>query len=277
MENKRFFILALTVLLLLFSCLSTSYLYANENQKVKQWISQLSSARERTAAKKNLIEAGDRATPGLIYALENESVSASVTVLIIQIFKANKSQDAIPLIKELASSSKPRIRLESIRALGTIQGEGSVDIFKEALKDNNVRIRMSALSSLMEIKDESTVPEFINSLSDPFVIVRLKALQALSLFDDASIKPALLEQLDDINISVAIKTVGMLSDYKDKEVVEALSEKLDTPNNKLKIKVIEALTKIEDKSVLPRLEPMLTDECTGVRNAAKVAVNTIGK
>lgn len=276
MQNKRFFILA-TVLLLLFLCLSTSYLYAGESQKVKQWINQLSSGRERIVAKKHLIEAGDRATPELIYALKNESISASVTVVIIQIFKANKTQDAIPLIKELAGSSKPRIRLESIRTLGAIQDEGSADIFKEALKDNNVNIRLSALSSLIEIKDESALPEYINSLSDPFVAVRLKALQALSLFDDASIKPALLGQLDDVNINVAIKTVGLLSDYKDKEVVEALSEKLDAPNNRLRIKVIEALTKIDDESVLPRFEPMLTDECTGVRKAAKVAINTIGK
>ena len=276
MKSKRFFIFT-TVLLLLFLCLSTSYLYAGENRKVKQWINQLSSSRERAAAKKNLIEAGDWATPELIYVLENESVKASTTILIIQIFKINKSQDAIPLIKELASSSRPRIRLESIRALGAIRDEGSADIFKEALKDNKVSIRLSALSSLIEIKEESAVPQYINSLSDPFVGVRLKALQALSLFDDASIKPALLRQLNDTNISVAIKTVGLLSDYKDKEVVGALSEKLDAPNDKLRIKVIEALTKIDDESVLPRLEPMLTDECTGVRKAAKVAINTIGK
>ena len=96
MENKRFFILT-TLLLLLFLCLSTSYLYAGEDQKVKQWINQLSSSRERVAAKKNLIEAGDRATPELIYVLKNESVKASVTILIIQIFEANKSQDATPV------------------------------------------------------------------------------------------------------------------------------------------------------------------------------------
>ncbi len=277
MRDKKFFVLAIASSLVFLLLLSISPLSAGEGQKIKQWINKLSSARERGAAKKHLVDAGKRATPELINALTNEGTSTSVTVLIIQILRADESRESAPLIRKMASSPKSRIRLESIRTLGVMRDEASVDLFKGALRDSNANIRLAALSSLMEIKDKKALPDIISSLSDPSVAVRLKVLEALSLFEDKSIKLALLEQLNDVNANVTIKTVGLLSGYKDKEVVEALLERLDTTNKNLKIKIIEALARIEDESVLPWLEPMLTDESISVRKAAKVTINTIRK
>ena len=274
MKGRKFFVLAL-VISLVFSLLSVRDLFAGENEKIKQWIDELADSKGRVTAKKHLVQAGPRAESELIGALKDGYLKTSAVISVIQIIKENKFKEAAPVLRELTSSSRARIRLESIRALGAIEAQDSADIFKAALKDANTSIRIAALSSLIEIKDQSAVPDFITSLSDLSAGVRLKAAEALSIFNDRSAIPALLARLNDVNTGVVIQVIEAVSCFKDKEIVAALVTKLDTTNRKIKVKTIKALTRIKDKSVLSLLEPMLKDEFSDVRKVAKVAIESI--
>ncbi len=262
-------------MLLVFSLLSASSLCAGENENIKQWIGQLSDRRERAAAKQNLIKARERATPELLNVLNDEYAKSSVRTDIVQIFEINKTNEAIPALKEALKSPTARLRVASIKALGTMADEKLADTFKEAIKDPEPAVRATAISALKKLKNRSAIPIFIESLSDKNADVRLNALDALIVFNDISTIPPLIERLNDPAPSVILKAVEALSNYKDKQVVRALVKRLKTGNRQVKIRVIEAFAKIKDKSVLPQLETLQNDEYIEVQRAAKKAIKTI--
>ncbi len=274
MRQNRLFVLV-TVVFLVFSLLPINYLYGGENENIKEWINRLSDRRERVAAKNMLIKAKEAATAELINALKDEHTKSFVKVDIIQIFGINKTEKAIPVLKELTNSPKPRLRLASIKALAAMANKDLADIFKKAAKDSYGEVRLEAMSALMKLKDRSAVSNFIEALPDRYASIRMKALDALALFKDKSAIPALIERLNDTNTSIVLKTIDMLSNFKDKRVVEALIKRLDTGNKPIKIRTIEALAKIKDESALSHLKPLLNDEYIDVRRAAEDAASAI--
>ncbi|GEM_PF-6306262 len=259
----------------IFIFILSGYLHAGLNENVKEWINQLSDAKQRAQAKGNLVRAQDKAVGELISNLQDEHINASVKVDIIQILQANKIKEAIPAIREYADSKKVRLRLSSVEALGVMEDASLSDIFKKASADRDEDVRIAALTSLINIKDEGAIDIFIKSLSDPKVKVRLKGLDALDAFKDKTAIPALIEKLKDSNSSVILKSVDLLSNFKNQEVVEALVGNLNTENVQIKIKTIEALARIKDASVIPALKALSHDEYIDVQVAADNAVKAI--
>jgi len=148
-------------------------------------------------------------------------------------------QEAVALIKKLASGDDERVQNEAVGQSGKIKDSRvAVSLIEEFSKSQNPRIKDSAVSSLNDIKDDSikkqALEKFMNSDD---IAVRRRAVR-IALVDESNEFNSLLEPLSkDSDLQIRENVLSKIHNLKDEEY---------TKNAQVYDSIIENASKDED-------------------------------
>ncbi|MDD5528794.1 MAG: HEAT repeat domain-containing protein [bacterium] len=271
----------------------------------------------RYAAGEALARLHDRSGVSIIVqAIRDSTVTFQRRARIAEALAILDEKQAIPsLIAVLDDPASPKLREETIYALGSLKAKAAVEPMTKRLKpeiEDDPKCRVALTQALMEIADKpGAMPTLVRTLKDPDASVRKGASDALGTLvgNDRGTIPILIELLepDDTReyatmtldsflnrndeIDLLAKVVGAIGDSKkparlyaiqriektkDVRGVRCLVEVLEDPDSTIRARSSVALGVIKDVSAVPSLIEFVDDTSLLVSKAMVVALGNIG-
>ncbi|MDX2231854.1 MAG: HEAT repeat domain-containing protein [Leptolyngbyaceae cyanobacterium bins.349] len=208
--------------------------------------------------------------------------NCSVNVLsnLIQAIEYTNSLEAEPILLDLTGFKDPNISMWAVRALGKINGEGTIARLQEILSGRlkgDYFLSSIAAAALGSTGDEKVVPILIQALTDQASIVRDGAALGLAKLKNKEATSALLETLLDSEIRErAIWALGEIGDSR-QEIVNSTLKFIDHTKPSIRTKAMEALWKLGSSEIAaePLIEALSHDEEPSVRSNAARALGKI--
>jgi HEAT repeat protein len=186
----------------------------------------------------------------------------------------------------------PKMRLNTVGALGLSGSADAIDDLAEATKDSDQDVRRAAVQALGSIKDPKAVDPLLAELNDSYWFCRSEAAQGLAREQDArAVDPLLhavtdsdstvenaaengllllcqipnlphdsfIAHLNDPNPKLVVISAVCLALLKDKQATPVLEKLADSPDEKTRLHAVKALGESGDPSVIPVLRATLKD------------------
>ena len=256
-------------------------------------------------AKKVLIKIGSSTIPYIIEKFNEENISKSLKLKLIEICGEIKDENSLKFLEkiindpdieiknkviEILSKNKEEIaflinyvknqdeyiKLKLITEFGKNKLKEAVPFLYECLKDKNWEIRKYAVWSLGEIKDID-INILFPLVKDKSYLVRKEVAEAFGKIKNPITVSYLIELLNDSEWLVRTATIKALSEIKDLRAVEPIINSLYDKQIEVKLEAIKALAIFKDKRATIPLISNLNDRYhLLVREYSAYALGEIG-
>ncbi|MCG6552096.1 MAG: HEAT repeat domain-containing protein [Candidatus Magnetominusculus sp. LBB02] len=180
---------------------------------------------------------GNKASSGVLVEAvhyDNHYLTAEVINSLINI----GDKKAVAICKEMAASSNPKVRMNSLRGLYKLGKEDEIyPYLTDALKDEHADVRRQAVTFLGWKDCAEAVPGLVQSLQDKDESVRKAAVSALANIKDNSAVLPLMRTLADDNLEIRQKSLEAIKMISAKDItfnIELTGEALAKSVSELK-------------------------------------------
>ncbi len=194
---------------------------------------------------------------GLIELLVDENFFIRDDALhLLTYFELTKS--AIPAIINRLDN-KSLAQEQSIELLGSLDAKEAIPKIILYLTANDVTTRGRAIKALRELEAREAIPRIIENLRDTDDYVREEAIETLMKFQATEAILEITNRLNDKNSCVretAIKALGHLNASK---AIPQIINRLEDEQHDVRYEAIEALVKFQAKQAIPKIIERLDD------------------
>jgi HEAT repeat protein len=216
-----------------------------------------------------LVNMGDRAMPGLIECLDDDSWEMRVRAARELGYRGDLS--AVPVMIECLSDEDQNVRCGAAQALGDLGDPSAVPALVEQLSDEDEYLRSNAAKALAKLGDPSAVPALVKLLDSEDARVRRYAAETLGWIWDSSAVPVVSVGGCWVRFYVAQALDGIRHAATCARRVEVLTHQ----DASLREWAAQELGEIGHASAIPELEKLLNDEEERVRKTAEEAIAEI--
>jgi len=162
------------------------------------------------------------------------------------------------------NSDDPDTRLEGVRALGEMEGEGKAEeLLMQAANDPDQRVRVKAIDTLGNVHAKNATPFLVQQLflRDTDLATKQHILPALGkIGDKRATKPILDFMSRDIDVSIRGNAIYALGDIGDRAAIEPLEAVEKGKDEQLSHLARQAIRRIEERPEPEVVPPALAGD-----------------
>lgn len=164
------------------------------------------------------------------------------------------------LLKALAGS-KPIVRKEILRYIGSANDERVIPAIAKITKDEDEEIAISAIKALQGIeKTEEVEKILLDGLNDKRQKIKIVVLKALANFESEKAIQAIIKTYNEEKDEIKQTALSLLAQISDKRVLPILKEAVEEKDISIKAIALQGIIALKDPENLPILLKAFKDE-----------------
>ncbi len=149
----------------------------------------------------------ERAVPYLLKLLGDKSDEVKIKSLwALERFKVGKTEEIGGLLNE----PSVKVKIEAIKTLIRLKGEGEIDSLIKGLSDENESVRIYSLWALEKFKNPLSYPEIIKCIADKSSKVREEAINIIERINDPLFIPILEKFIENKEIDIEFRKLAIV-------------------------------------------------------------------
>jgi HEAT repeat protein len=174
----------------------------------------------------------------------------SLRALALDILRAFKLTQALPVARSALASADQRVRIAAIRLIGELGGSDIIELVQAQTSDLEAPVRATAARALGAIGGRAAQDDLLRMMGDPEPLVREAAASGAAEARLRPLAPALSELLGDSNPEVRHSAARALGTLGDQSVVPALLRAFEAAGPDLREAITLAIGRLDPASLI---------------------------
>jgi HEAT repeat protein len=191
---------------------------------------------------------------------------------------SERNKENLPSLLKMLKDENVEVRRACVNALASSGDSRAVAPLIEQYKtDKNLNVKLNIMMALGALRSDQAADFLVSELKNPYPALRNEVVRSLGRINDKATYKNIAAMLKDEAESVQVIAADVAGALKIKEAAPALMENLTSPASVVRRSAVQALGNIGDSSMTAVLRPLLDDTDDSVKEAARKAIELVGK